>query len=79
MGKISAEQSSFPSSQFDGFEEVSLPDVEEEDEPPKMHAASKNKKRKEMGGQSNDKVSWPLSKPALERHGNSPKRCEETR
>ncbi|XP_042641200.1 GON-4-like protein isoform X2 [Tyto alba] len=42
--------------EFDGFEEVSLPDVEEEDEPPKMHAASKNKKRKEVGGQSNDKV-----------------------
>ncbi|XP_068270592.1 GON-4-like protein isoform X2 [Nyctibius grandis] len=41
---------------FDGFEEVSLPDVEEEDEPPKMHAASKNKKRKEIGGQNNDKV-----------------------
>ncbi|XP_068778360.1 GON-4-like protein isoform X2 [Struthio camelus] len=45
--------------EFDGFEEVSLPDVEEEDEPPKMHAASKNKKRKEIGGQSNDKeVEW---------------------
>ncbi|XP_009982239.1 PREDICTED: GON-4-like protein [Tauraco erythrolophus] len=45
--------------EFDGFEEVSLPDVEEEDEPPKMHAASKNKKRKEMGGQNNDKeVEW---------------------
>ncbi|XP_009318054.1 PREDICTED: GON-4-like protein isoform X2 [Pygoscelis adeliae] len=42
--------------EFDGFEEVSLPDVEEEDEPPKMHAASKNKKRKEIGGQNNDKV-----------------------
>ncbi|KFW08832.1 GON-4-like, partial [Eurypyga helias] len=45
--------------EFDGFEEVSLPDVEEEEEPPKMHAASKNKKRKEMGGQNNDKeVEW---------------------
>ncbi|KFQ04212.1 GON-4-like, partial [Leptosomus discolor] len=45
--------------EFDGFEEVSLPDVEEEDEPPKMHAASKNKKRKEIGGQHNDKeVEW---------------------
>ncbi|KAM6330992.1 GON-4-like protein isoform 4-T4 [Alca torda] len=42
--------------EFDGFEEVSLPDVEEDDEPPKMHAASKNKKRKEIGGQNNDKV-----------------------
>ncbi|XP_076215872.1 GON-4-like protein isoform X4 [Aptenodytes patagonicus] len=45
--------------EFDGFEEVSLPDVEEEDEPPKMQAASKNKKRKEIGGQNNDKeVEW---------------------
>uniref|UniRef100_A0A8C0F951 GON-4-like protein n=1 Tax=Bubo bubo TaxID=30461 RepID=A0A8C0F951_BUBBB len=45
--------------EFDGFEEVSLPDVEEEDEPPKMHAASKNKKRKEIGGHNNDKeVEW---------------------
>lgn len=77
MGKISAEQSSFLSSQFDGFEEVSLPDVEEEDEPPKMHAASKNKKRKEMGGQSNDKVSWPLSEPALERRSTAPKDVKE--
>uniref|UniRef100_A0A8C2TU59 GON-4-like protein n=1 Tax=Coturnix japonica TaxID=93934 RepID=A0A8C2TU59_COTJA len=41
--------------EFDGFEEVSLPDVEEEDEPPKIHAAPKNKKRKEIGGQNNDK------------------------
>ncbi|KAM6309331.1 GON-4-like protein isoform 3-T3 [Podargus strigoides] len=45
--------------EFDGFEEVSLPDVEEEDEPPKMHTASKTKKRKEIGGQNNDKeVEW---------------------
>ncbi|KAM4644431.1 GON-4-like protein isoform 1-T1 [Amazona ochrocephala] len=45
--------------EFDGFEEVSLPDVEEEDEPPKMHAASRAKKRKEIGGHSNDKeVEW---------------------
>lgn len=35
---------------------MSLPDVEEEDEPPKIHAAPKNKKRKEIGGQNNDKV-----------------------
>ncbi|POI34514.1 hypothetical protein CIB84_001734 [Bambusicola thoracicus] len=41
--------------EFDGFEEVSLPDVEEEDEPPKIHAAPRNKKRKEIGGQNNDK------------------------
>ncbi|XP_051497212.1 GON-4-like protein isoform X4 [Apus apus] len=45
--------------EFDGFEEVSLPDVEEEDEPPKIHSTSKNKKRKEMGGQNNEKeVEW---------------------
>ncbi|XP_010210931.1 PREDICTED: GON-4-like protein [Tinamus guttatus] len=45
--------------EFDGFEEVSLPDVEEEEEPPKMHAAPKNKKRKEIGGQNTDKeVEW---------------------
>ncbi|XP_061871993.1 GON-4-like protein isoform X2 [Colius striatus] len=45
--------------EFDGFEEVSLPDVEEEEEPPKMHTASRNKKRKEIGGQNNDKeVEW---------------------
>uniref|UniRef100_K7FJ22 GON-4-like protein n=1 Tax=Pelodiscus sinensis TaxID=13735 RepID=K7FJ22_PELSI len=41
--------------EFDGFEEVSLPDVEEEEEAPKLHTASKNKKRKEIGGQNNDK------------------------
>uniref|UniRef100_A0A8C3IQC7 GON-4-like protein n=1 Tax=Chrysemys picta bellii TaxID=8478 RepID=A0A8C3IQC7_CHRPI len=40
--------------EFDGFEEVSLPDVEEEEETPKMHTASKNKKRKEIGVH----VSW---------------------
>uniref|UniRef100_A0A8C3XTU3 GON-4-like protein n=1 Tax=Chelydra serpentina TaxID=8475 RepID=A0A8C3XTU3_CHESE len=45
--------------EFDGFEEVSLPDVEEEEETPKMHTASKNKKRKEIGGQNNDKeMEW---------------------
>ncbi|XP_066062812.1 GON-4-like protein isoform X2 [Chamaea fasciata] len=42
--------------EFDGFEEVSLPDVEEEDEPPKIHGATRNKKRKEIGGQHHDKV-----------------------
>ncbi|XP_041333924.1 GON-4-like protein [Pyrgilauda ruficollis] len=42
--------------EFDGFEEVSLPDVEEEDEPPKIHGATRNKRRKEMGGQQHDKV-----------------------
>ncbi|XP_074836972.1 GON-4-like protein isoform X3 [Carettochelys insculpta] len=45
--------------EFDGFEEVSLPDVEEEEEISKMHTAPKNKKRKEIGGQNNDKeVEW---------------------
>ncbi|XP_036254035.1 GON-4-like protein isoform X2 [Molothrus ater] len=45
--------------EFDGFEEVSLPDVEEEDEPPKIHGATRNKKRKEIGGQHHDKeVDW---------------------
>uniref|UniRef100_A0A8D2NQM1 GON-4-like protein n=1 Tax=Zosterops lateralis melanops TaxID=1220523 RepID=A0A8D2NQM1_ZOSLA len=45
--------------EFDGFEEVSLPDVEEEDEPPKIHGATRNKKRKEIGGQHHDKeVEW---------------------
>ncbi|KAI1229942.1 YY1-associated protein 1, partial [Lamprotornis superbus] len=45
--------------EFDGFEEVSLPDVEEEDEPPKIHGATRNKRRKEIGGQHQDKeVEW---------------------
>uniref|UniRef100_A0A8C3UBJ5 GON-4-like protein n=1 Tax=Catharus ustulatus TaxID=91951 RepID=A0A8C3UBJ5_CATUS len=45
--------------EFDGFEEVSLPDVEEEDEPPKIHGATRNKKRKEIGGQQQDKdLEW---------------------
>uniref|UniRef100_A0A670JU63 GON-4-like protein n=1 Tax=Podarcis muralis TaxID=64176 RepID=A0A670JU63_PODMU len=43
--------------EFDGFEEVSLPDVEEEEDPPKIHATAKNKKRKELGGQNIDKES----------------------
>lgn len=42
--------------QFDGFEEVALPDVEEEEEPPKIPTASKSKRRKEMGVQNHDKV-----------------------
>ncbi|XP_060125604.1 GON-4-like protein isoform X3 [Zootoca vivipara] len=41
--------------EFDGFEEVSLPDVEEEEDPPKIHATAKNKKRKDHGGQNIDK------------------------
>lgn len=42
--------------QFDGFEEVALPDVEEEEEPPKIPTASKSKRRKEIGVQNHDKV-----------------------
>ncbi|XP_043858333.1 GON-4-like protein isoform X3 [Dromiciops gliroides] len=46
--------------EFDGFEEVALPDVEEEEEHPKMSTASKNKRRKEIGGQNHDKeTEWP--------------------
>lgn len=42
--------------QFDGFEEVALPDVDEEEEAPKMPTASKSKRRKEIGVQNPDKV-----------------------
>ncbi|XP_054547781.1 GON-4-like protein isoform X1 [Talpa occidentalis] len=46
--------------EFDGFEEVALPDVEEEEEPPKIPTASKNKRRKEIGIQNHDKeAEWP--------------------
>ncbi|XP_048213509.1 GON-4-like protein isoform X3 [Perognathus longimembris pacificus] len=46
--------------EFDGFEEVALPDVEEEEEPPKIPSTSKNKRRKEMGVQNHDKeTEWP--------------------
>nr|XP_030698036.1 GON-4-like protein isoform X7 [Globicephala melas] len=46
--------------EFDGFEEVALPDVEEEEEPPKIPTASKNKRRKEIGVQNHDKeAEWP--------------------
>uniref|UniRef100_A0A8C8ZAR7 GON-4-like protein n=1 Tax=Prolemur simus TaxID=1328070 RepID=A0A8C8ZAR7_PROSS len=46
--------------EFDGFEEVALPDVEEEDEPSKIPTASKNKRRKEIGVQNHDKeTEWP--------------------
>ncbi|XP_063105649.1 GON-4-like protein isoform X2 [Cavia porcellus] len=46
--------------EFDGFEEVALPDVEEEEEPPKIPTASKNKRRKEVGVQNHDKdTEWP--------------------
>ncbi|XP_069506054.1 GON-4-like protein isoform X2 [Ambystoma mexicanum] len=46
--------------EFDGFEEVSLPDVDEDDEPPKVPTAPRSKKRKETGsGQSNEKeMEW---------------------
>ncbi|KAM6217926.1 GON-4-like protein [Rhynchocyon petersi] len=46
--------------EFDGFEEVVLPDVEEEEDPPKIPTASKNKRRKDIGVQNHDKESeWP--------------------
>lgn len=46
--------------EFDGFEEVALPDVEEEEEPPKIPTTSKNKRRKEIGVQNHDKeAEWP--------------------
>nr|XP_012418741.1 PREDICTED: GON-4-like protein isoform X2 [Odobenus rosmarus divergens] len=46
--------------EFDGFEEVALPDVEEEEEPPKIPTASKSKRRKEIGAQNHDKeAEWP--------------------
>ncbi|XP_062963109.1 GON-4-like protein isoform X2 [Cynocephalus volans] len=46
--------------EFDGFEEVALPDVEEEEEPPKIPTASKNKRRKEIGAPNHDKeTEWP--------------------
>uniref|UniRef100_A0A8C6CZP5 GON-4-like protein n=1 Tax=Moschus moschiferus TaxID=68415 RepID=A0A8C6CZP5_MOSMO len=46
--------------EFDGFEEVALPDVEEEEEPPKVPTASKNKRRKEIGVHNHDKeTEWP--------------------
>ncbi|XP_058165831.1 GON-4-like protein isoform X3 [Dasypus novemcinctus] len=46
--------------EFDGFEEVALPDVEEEEEPPKIPTASKNKRKKEIGVQNHDKeAEWP--------------------
>ncbi|XP_072589673.1 GON-4-like protein isoform X8 [Vulpes vulpes] len=48
--------------EFDGFEEVALPDVEEEEEPPKIPTASKSKRRKEIGVQNHDKeAEWPDS------------------
>ncbi|XP_019566658.2 GON-4-like protein isoform X1 [Rhinolophus sinicus] len=46
--------------EFDGFEEVALPDVEEEEEPPKIPTASKSKRRKETGAPTHDKeAEWP--------------------
>ncbi|XP_061461959.1 GON-4-like protein isoform X2 [Rhineura floridana] len=44
--------------EFDGFEEVSLPDVEEEEDPPKIHASVKNKKRKELGQNTDKEAEW---------------------
>nr|XP_006001694.1 PREDICTED: GON-4-like protein isoform X1 [Latimeria chalumnae] len=46
--------------EFDGFEEVVLMDLEEEEETQKLQAASKSKRRKEIGGHSNEKdLDWP--------------------
>nr|AAH16616.1 5830417I10Rik protein [Mus musculus] len=46
--------------EFDGFEEVILPDVEEDEEPAKVSTASKSKRRKEIGVQHQDKdTEWP--------------------
>ncbi|XP_052036060.1 GON-4-like protein isoform X3 [Apodemus sylvaticus] len=46
--------------EFDGFEEVILPDVEEEEEPAKASTASKGKRRKEIGVQHQEKeTEWP--------------------
>ncbi|KAL1772202.1 GON-4 isoform X1, partial [Sigmodon hispidus] len=46
--------------EFDGFEEVILPDVEEEEEPAKVSTASKSKRRKEIGVQNHEKeTEWP--------------------
>ncbi|EPY88672.1 GON-4-like protein [Camelus ferus] len=63
--------------EFDGFEEVALPDVEEEEEPPKIPTASKNKRRKEIGVQNHDKVCDSKSYKSKEPHelvGGSPHR-----
>lgn len=39
--------------QFDGFEEVALPDVEEEEEPPKdTHSLKEQKKERDWGPES---------------------------
>ncbi|PNJ56661.1 GON4L isoform 7 [Pongo abelii] len=63
--------------EFDGFEEVALPDVEEEEEPPKIPTASKNKRKKEIGVQNHDKVCDSKSYKSKEPHelvGSSPHR-----
>ncbi|ERE92240.1 GON-4-like protein, partial [Cricetulus griseus] len=52
--------------EFDGFEEVILPDVEEEEEPAKVSTASKSKRRKEIGVQNHDKVYVLLENHALD-------------
>lgn len=49
--------------EFDGFEEVALPDVEEEEEAPKTPTASKSRRRKEIGAQSHDKVDSAMGSP----------------
>lgn len=40
---------SVPSLEFDGFEEVTLPDVEEEEEQSKVAAPQRSKRRKDAG------------------------------
>ncbi|XP_043936094.1 GON-4-like protein isoform X2 [Protopterus annectens] len=42
--------------EFDGFEEVVLPDLDEEEDSQKIQTVSKNKRRKELAGQSIDKT-----------------------
>nr|XP_044994813.1 GON-4-like protein isoform X2 [Jaculus jaculus] len=61
--------------EFDGFEEVALPDVEEEEEPSKIPTASKSKRRKEIGVQHHDKVCDSKSYKSKDPHelvGSSP-------
>ncbi|OWK55066.1 GON-4-like protein [Lonchura striata] len=64
--------------EFDGFEEVSLPEVEEEDEPPKIHGATRNKRRKEMGGQQHDKeAEWAEGLRECSGSGSGSRPCPE--
>lgn len=60
------------SAQFDGFEEVALPDVEEEEEPPKGPTASKSKRRKEAGAPTHEKVRGSLVVSSFHESGLEP-------